>query len=346
MGSTAMALTTASAFSVHAHWPWPSTLALVLGAALSSPPLNAALRSSWRRLIPDPTHLKTVHTADSILEEAGFVVAPLTAGALLALLGPIPAYEAAVAAFLTVITCYLVAARTWELIPTAPPAGPPRTGTGQRAYRWLGPLAQPTLLMILIPMLVMGCLFGGTGIYVPAYLQHQHTPALIGPLLASLSAGGVVGGLLYAALPTGRIPLWRLYRLLTAGFAAPACLLPLAHTPWLLAVLLAASGLFVTPLFITAFLLVDAHATDDVRTEANSWIPASTDVANGIVAAIIGAMAARAHFTSALTLLAACAAGGILAAVLLPTPKNPAPAKTPQTAPASPPSGSTTAART
>ncbi|WP_331730290.1 MFS transporter [Streptomyces sp. NBC_01174] len=325
MGACAMILTATAAIGVATRWPWWTTLLLVLAANMSSPPLNAALRSSWRRLVTSPQDLKAVHSADSILEEAGFVAAPLTAGALIAFLGPVTAYQTAAATFVLVIALYLTAARAYELTPTKAPAAPVRTGTAEHAHRWLGPLAQPRIVMIMLPLLVMGCLFGGMGIYVPAYSQHEHTTALIGPLLAATSAGGVIGGLLYAALPTHRLPLWTLYRLLTAGFALPACFLLLARPPWALGALLLLSGLFVTPLFISAFLLVDAHATDDVRTEANTWIAASTDVSNGITATVIGALAAQQHFTTALTVLTSCAAFGLLTAALLPTPAEPPP---------------------
>ncbi|MGP3749948.1 MFS transporter [Streptomyces sp. IBSNAI001] len=323
MGACAMILTATAAISVAARWPWWTTLLLVLAANMSSPPLNAALRSSWRRLVTSPQDLKAVHSADSILEEAGFVAAPLTAGALIAFLGPVTAYQTAAATFVLVIALYLTAARAYGLTPTKAPAAPVRTGTAERAHRWLGPLAQPRIVMIMLPLLVMGCLFGGMGIYVPAYSQHEHTTALIGPLLAATSAGGVIGGLLYAALPTHHLPLWTLYRLLTAGFALPACFLLLAQPPWALGALLLLSGLFVTPLFISAFLLVDAHATDDVRTEANTWVSASTDVSNGITATVIGALAAQQHFTTALTVLTGCAAFGLLTAAFLPTPATP-----------------------
>ncbi|WP_043257895.1 MFS transporter [Streptomyces sp. Tu6071] len=323
MGTATMTLTATAAGSVAARWPWWTTLLLVLAANLTNPPLNAALRSSWRRLVTTPTQLKTVHSADSILEEAGFVVAPLTAGVLITWLGPVAAYESATALYLTVIALYLTAARLWGLTPTKPPAAQAgRSERARRAHRWLGPLAQPRIIGIMIPMLVMGTLFGGTSIYVPAYSQHEHATTLIGPLLAATSAGGVLGGLLYALLPTQRLAPWTLYRLLTAGFALPACFLLAARPPWALALLLLLSGLFVTPLFITAFLLIDTHATDDVRTEANTWVGASTDVANGVVAAVIGALTAHNSFTTALTVLTACAALGLLTALLLPAPEK------------------------
>ncbi|MFB7764203.1 MFS transporter [Streptomyces xiamenensis] len=316
MATAAATLTIAATASVTAHWPWWSTLLLAIGATISAPPLNAALRSAWRRLVTDHADLKAVHSADSVLEEAGFVAAPLAAGTAIAVLGPVPAYCASAAVYLTVLAIYLAAARRHQLIPATAPT-PPTTHSA-RTHQWLGPLAQPRILLIMLPLLIMGCIFGGASIYIPAYSQHHGLHALIGPLLAALSAGGVIGGILYALLPTQRLPLWTTYRLLTVGFALPAALLVFAQPAWLLATLLASAGLFVTPLFITAFLLVDATATDSVRIEANTWVGASTDISNGILATVIGALAAQNNFDTALTVLSGCAAAGLLTAALLP----------------------------
>jgi NADH:ubiquinone oxidoreductase subunit 5 (subunit L)/multisubunit Na+/H+ antiporter MnhA subunit len=85
-----------------------------------------------------------------------------------------------------------------------------------------------------------------------------------------------------------------------------------AHPLWLLALLLVLSGLFVTPLFINAFLLVDAPISEGSRHEANTWIGASTDVANGIVAILIGALVAGGHWQPALALLSGCALVGVV----------------------------------
>ncbi|MEU2951009.1 MFS transporter [Streptomyces xanthochromogenes] len=301
------------AASIHYTWPWPTTLPLVIAATLTSPPLNAALRSSWRRLATGDAQLRAVHSADSVLEEAGFVLAPLAAGATLVLLGPRHGYELAAACFTAVMALYLTAVHRHHLTPTraAPTARPPHP----RRRHWLGPLALPGMLAILLPLLVMGALFGGTGILIPAYTQHEHATAWLGPLLAATSTGGVLGGIAYAVLPW-RSDLWHKYRILTLGFTAPALLLFLARPLWLLASLLLIAGLFVTPLFINAFLLTDATATDETRIEANTWIGATADVANGIMATIIGTLVQAQKWDTALLTLTGCAATGTAATLI------------------------------
>ncbi|WP_329359922.1 MFS transporter [Streptomyces anulatus] len=306
------------ACSIEFRWPWWTTLPLVIAATLSSPPLNAALRSSWRRLATGEAQLKAVHSADSVLEEAGFVLAPLAAGVTIALLGPRHAYEAAAACFITVTVLYLAAARRHQLGTTraTPSSNTSRPGRdGRRSRRWLGALAVPGMTAILLPLLVMGCVFGGTSVLVPAYIQHQHATFWLGPLLAATSIGGVIGGILYAT--TGwKAGLWRKYHLLTLGFTLPATLLFLARPLWLLASLLFLAGLFVTPLFINAFLLIDATTTDDTRVEANTWVGASTDIPNGIMAVIIGTLAEHHRWDTALLTLTCCAAAGATGALL------------------------------
>ncbi|GGZ61681.1 MFS transporter [Streptomyces subrutilus] len=313
------------ACSVEFRWPWWTTLPLVVTAGLASPPLNAALRSSWRRLAADEAQLKAVHSADSVLEEAGFVLAPLTAGAAITLLGPRHAYETAAAAFVAVTALYLAAARRHHLGTTRPaPAEPGPARVGPRSRRWLGPLATPGTTAILLPLSVMGCVFGGTGVLVPAYTQSQHATVWLGPLLAAVSTGGVIGGILYAMIDW-KAGLWRTYRLLTLGFTLPAMLLFLARPLWLLAALLLLAGLFVTPLFINAFLLIDATATDDTRVEANTWVGASTDITGGVTAVVIGALVQHQRWDTALLTLTCCATVGALGALLAPGRRPAAP---------------------
>ena len=51
MALSAVAFTVVTAVSVAQQWAWGWTLALVIGAGLASPPLNAALRTSWRAAV-------------------------------------------------------------------------------------------------------------------------------------------------------------------------------------------------------------------------------------------------------------------------------------------------------
>jgi hypothetical protein len=310
MGTVAMCCMALVVVAIARVWPWPVTLALIVAAGLSAPPLNAALRVSWRQAVTGPEALKVVHLADSIVEELGFVIGPALAGLGFALLAPQVTYRLAVLGVGASVVLYLSAAWRYRLGERpAPDSGAGGDGAGtaeRRARRWLGPLGEPPMVPILAPLLVMGFMFGGLGVFIPAYTLHLGMLGWSGPIIALISVGGVTGGIVYGALHW-EASLWTRHRLLATGFVIPCCMLAFADRPWLLGALLLLAGLFVTPLFGTAFLLVDSAISPHTRHEASAWVGASTDLANGVSAIAIGALVARAQWRPALLVLSAAA---------------------------------------
>lgn len=303
MGLTAVTFMVLVAVSVDNVWPWWTSLALVLGAGLTTPPFNAALRTSWRRVVADQDALRVAHSTDSIVEEVCFVLGPATAGMLVVLLEPKRAYGIAVAAYALTTLSYVYTARRYGL--GGEKAAP--AGTGRRR---LGALGERTMYRIMLPLIVMGSLLGGVSIYVPAVTQARDQLIWLGPLLAMISVGGVIGGVLYGLVPREE-GLWRKYRTLGLGLVAPACLLVAADPLWTFGALLVLSGLFVTPLFISAYLLVDKEIDRHVKHEANIWVGSSANIANGITAMAVGSLVAGQNWLAARALLSAVAAGGV-----------------------------------
>lgn len=317
MGISAITFTILVAVSVTQRWSWVVSLLLVIAAGLTSPPLNSALRTSWRTVVNgEEGPLKVVHSADSVLEELGFVLAPLLAGLALTLLAPQHAYQLSVTVYVVTVVNYLIAIRRYNLGQRVQASEAAEISARRASLRrWIGPLAEPRMLLIMAPLLVMGSVFGGVAIFVPAFTQHLDARPWMGPLLAMISIGGVIGGVIYGAVPW-KADLWHRYRVLTLGFAIPACFFVVAQPLWLLAIVLICAGLFVTPIFINAFLLVDRDIPADSRHEANIWVAASTDVANGVIAMVIGSLVAADHWTAALGVLSCCAAIGVAVALM------------------------------
>jgi MFS family permease len=123
--------------------------------------------------------------------------------------------------------------------------------------------------------------------------------------------GGVTGGLAYATLQWNA-DLWHKYRLLALGFVLPVCAFAFAISPWLLGALLFLSGLFVTPIYSNAYLLVDKAIPERVRHEANTWLGATTDLANGASAIAIGAIVAGGNFRLALVVFSGYAVASLI----------------------------------
>jgi hypothetical protein len=116
----------------------------------------------------------------------------------------------------------------------------------------LGPIARPDLREILTPLVVMGTSFGLLAIAIPSDAAAHGNIAYAGFITASISAGGLVGGLIHGAA-TLRGSLWR-QALLSACFGVPALLLAFVRSPLLHALVLVIVGLSVTPLYINSFL--------------------------------------------------------------------------------------------
>lgn len=319
MGAVSVSCMTLVVVAIARRWPWPVTLAFIVAAGLSSPPLNAALRVSWRRVVTGPEPLKVVHLADSIVEELGFVAGPALAGLGFFLFGPQVTYRLAVLSIAVSVVLYLAAALRYGLgqRPAADeddaeasaadgvePVG--SAGWRTKARRWIGPLSEPPMVPIVAPLLVMGFMFGGLGVFIPAYTKHLGMLGWSGPLIALISVGGVIGGLVYGSVQWNA-SLWTRHRALATAFVIPCCALAFALSPWLLGALLLLAGLSVTPLFGTAFLLVDSAISPGTRHEASAWVGASTDLANGVAAIVVGSLVANALWRPALVTLSATA---------------------------------------
>ncbi|MBD7957906.1 MFS transporter [Microbacterium sp. Sa4CUA7] len=291
--------------------PWPLTLSLVVVSSLSAPPINAAIRVEWTRIVEgDPEKLKAVHSADSIIEEASFIAGPLLAGLALTVLGGIWAYTAA--AMLTALVGALYLVHFFRRIDGSKVNDLEGYDFDVRGSRILGALASRKLLAILAPLIGMGFVFGGIDVYAPAYATALGEVGLAGIVLAMISVGGVIGGMLYATV-NWSATLWTKYALLTLAFLAPVTFVAFADNLIVLCALLALGGLAVTPLYINAYLLVDRDVEHQYRHEANLWLGASTDLANGAMAiAIGGAVANQDWQTSRLVISASVVACGVL----------------------------------
>lgn len=64
------------------------------------------------------------------------------------------------------------------------------------------------MFFIACPLFAMGFVFGGLGVYVPAYTASLGSVGWSGVILALISVGGVIGGIVYGSvrwdLPCGR----------------------------------------------------------------------------------------------------------------------------------------------
>lgn len=267
--------------------------AFALIAGVTAPAFDPAVRLSWQNTARDDDEKRLLQLADSLLEEAGFLVGPVAASVLM--------LSAGLSSSLVVITAVVCVNNAAILLTPAvrnnllrdrePALAKPDQGPApDRSARVsslvqmvLGPIARPDLRQIVTPLVGMGTAFGLLAIAVPGMLGAGGDIEASGFVLAAISAGGIAGGLAYGALKLEGT-LWRRQALLSVAFAVPILPVLFIRSPILLAVALAVAGLSVTPLYVNSYLLIDEVVSADVKQEASSWVPVGNEV--GYIAGI------------------------------------------------------------
>lgn len=302
------------------------SLALIAGlsvlVAVSSPSIDPAVRASWRSLAESDEQLSLLHTADSILEEAGFLIGPALAALVLLSAGyqsaPIVLAVATVANRVIAFCSRPVRSSLFTDKPgpdvhatAADEAGHGNGRAVRLANMVLGPILQADLRTIVSPLMLMGGNFGVLAIALPDIAARHGSMATAGFLTALISLGGVVGGLGYGAIGKRGTPTLR-HAFLGMVFGLPALLLCIARTPLSVAPLLVISGLAVTPFYINAYLMIDSLIAGAVKHEANTWVPVGNDV--GYIAGISlgGVLLSRVSLSAAMWLAAAFGAALVL----------------------------------
>ncbi|NGO47725.1 MFS transporter, partial [Streptomyces ureilyticus] len=228
----------------------PALLGVVAVAAGScTPPLGAAMRAVWGELIADRRLLQRAYSLDGGAEELTFVTGPLLVGLVVGFAPP----AAGVA-----VSAVLVGAGTLGFA-----MSPAVRGVAVRASRvrlrmrgWRG-LLQPVVVAGGV-----GLALGAVELLVLAFAeQRQHGDDTVAWVLAALSAGSAVGGLLNGAVN------WRVSARIRLPLLAVGLALALGAAGWApglvtLSAAMAVAGLFVAPALTTSYLLAD---------EAGAW---------------------------------------------------------------------------
>lgn len=155
----------------------------------------------------------------------------------------------------------------------------------------------------------LGVGLGALDLLVVAFAEDAGAPGAVAWVLAALSAGSAVGGLVYGAV-RWRSPLRTRLALAALGLGLVLAPAGLAPGPFALALVAALAGVSVAPALTTAYLLADATAPPERRTRAGAWVNTAFNAgaASGTAAAglLLGSLPVAACFAlAALPLLLA-----------------------------------------
>lgn len=251
-------------------------LAAIGGA--TNPPVYPALRSLWKRLLGESGELHAAYATITMLNEIGFFIGPLLAGAATAVLSP--------AAALCIASGTVVAGTAaFALAPAVRAAAP----AGHEIRK--SPMRSPGVRLLLTTALTFGAVFGVIEIILPAFAVASGEPGAGGLLLAALSPGVVAGGYLYGRREPRRAPgeLYWMFCLLAAAGMVP---LVLADSVPALVALTVLTGAAIAPVTTVQFALVDIVSSSNQAVETTSWV-ASTYLAGGAVGTAVGGLVAQ-----------------------------------------------------
>ncbi len=255
----------------------PVLVAVAVLTGLFLPPVTACSRVLLSSLFPTGQIRGTAFAVSSISVEIGYMVGPLVAGGIAITLGPGWSVIAAGAASAVGAVGYAATAEARRI--------PARGRTRRRS----GALGSFAVRVIIASVGVKTAIFGVIDVVVPAVAELRGgAPSAGSWLLAAVSVGGLIGGVVYGARAWPGTVVDRL-RWLLLCFGAGLLVLPLATgslTAFALALLVA--GLFLPATTISAFHLLDDLAPGGTQTEAQSWLQTAVVAGMAIGAGLAG----------------------------------------------------------
>ena len=268
-------------------------MAVLAGATV--PPLGGVMRALWAGLAERDARidLTTAYSLESVVVELCFVLGPLLAAGLAALVNPS-------AALLTSGALALTGA-LWLSTTAAVKAVQPHD---EPATSRFGPLVSPAVRALLVVTFALGAGFGTLEVALPAFAEETGSrPSTGGLLLAVWSLGSMVGGLVYGALQP-RTPQRRQLPVLVGALAVTSALPLLADRPVLMALLLVPYGMCIAPTFACTSVLLGEAAPRGTVTEAFAWNTSMIFGGAALGNAAAGVLVEAGSSTSALLLLA------------------------------------------
>jgi MFS family permease len=237
--------------------PEPATVALAIAAGLARPPLDAAIRDLWPKLVPSP-RLQAAYSLDATVQELIWIVGPLLLAALLLLGGPsLPLLACAVLCVAGTVT-YVRSA----VLRSREPREPRRAAGRLRSFVFAVLLAAATLYGVAVGILTLA---------LTAFCTNHNAQPAVGVLVAVWGIGSIAGGVAYGTHRWEQAPAFR--ALILLGLLG-ALLLPLAAAPSVpvLALLMLPLGMPLSPWLGTLNETVQSTVPPGRTAEAFTWV--------------------------------------------------------------------------
>jgi MFS family permease len=261
-----------------ARQPAVVLVALAAAAGCVMPPLSPGLRSLWSFHAPARL-VQTAFALDAAVFDLAYITGPVIASSLA--VGVAPAAALAVMLALTGAAIAVIGGRFRQN-----PAFTART-VG------LGPLRSGALRRLLVTAALTNVALTATEVALTASMRLHHTLWAIGPLLAELSAGSILGSLLLGTRAPAASARQRLPRFLAGYTIGLAALTAATLAAPALAVAMPLAGLCLGPTLATLFTSAASAVPHGNGTEAQAWLNSSMNGGAAGGAALAGLLASQ-----------------------------------------------------
>ena len=281
---------------------WLLAIVAVLGGA-TIPQLPAAMRSLWSMLAETDEQRETAYAMVAIAFETAVVTAPAIVALIVAVVSPTVAVivAATLGSSAGIAFSLTPASRRWRGAP--------------HDIGFLGPLTAPGMRTVCGVLLTFGVAFGVVQVAVPAFTLERGSASAGGVLLALLSLGSLVGGVVYGARRwPGALPPRLAVVMLGLGTGYALLAVPSDYLP--LAVVLVLAGTLLAPASVICSTLLDTVAPPGTVTEAFAVMVTAIVAGVAIGAALGGTVVESASYDVAVLAAGAVAACGAAVVVV------------------------------
>jgi MFS family permease len=275
--------------------PVVATVALAAAAGLARPPLDAAVRALWPRVLP-PDRLQAAYSLDATLQELIWIVGPLMLSALLLLAGP----------SLPLLACAALSVSGTLAFAASPSLQARPLARGEHAPASLHSLG---LTSLLTAGTLYGVAVGLLTVSLTAFSTEHHARSAVGVLVAIWGIGSIVGGAAYGTTRWKTAPERRAL-LLLGLLAMLLVLLAAAHDLVILALLMLGLGLPLSPWLGTLNEAGQTLAPAGRAAEVFTWIFALITIGTALGNATGGPIVQHAGTQNGFLLAGAAAAIG------------------------------------
>jgi hypothetical protein len=280
-------------FAAESHrTPAAAFIGLSAVAGFAAAPLGAAMRAAWTSITSPGDERTRALSLDATAEEVVFIVGPVVAASLSAAFSPSSALLAATIALL-IGTLGLTTSKVSATL-------------GGRAHetidtRGARPLRQPGFARVLVVLFGVGVVLGAIEVVAPAVAVGDHHRGTSGWLLAALSVGSVIGGLVYGHV-SWRSAIGLRMTVAAAAMGALTCGTAFLTTVPGFAIGAVAIGLFLAPSIVTGYLASEHLVPSHAATEASVWTNTALNLGAAIANAGAGALITGLDTTAAMLL--------------------------------------------